>query len=78
MSGELDLTDNTTCQLVMEARSGAIPVHFYTVNYTALALNTPLEGFFTNPRLLSSKHRPGHTADALRLGNFTKINFQSR
>ena len=65
LSPTLDLTDNTTCQLAMSQ----LDIHFFTVNYTSLARGTPLYGFFDDPKLLSSKYRPGHTADALRLGN---------
>ena len=33
-----------------------------------------LKGFFSNPKLLGSRHRPGHTADALRLGTGVVFN----
>ena len=68
LSPTLDLTDNTTCHLYMSS----LDIRFYTVNYTSLATFTPLQGFFDDPKLLSSKYRPGHTADALRLGKLTQ------
>ena len=67
LSPKLDLTDNTTCHLFMSS----LDIHFFTVNYTSLATGTPLQGFFDSPKLLGSKYRPGHTADALRLGEFS-------
>ena len=41
-ASKLELDDNTTCQLYM---SGHTNLHFYTVNISSLALNTPLQSF---------------------------------
>ena len=38
LSSQLDLTDNTTCQLV----SSSLNITFYTVDIAALAADTPL------------------------------------
>jgi len=62
-SPELDLRDNTTCQLYMSNNN----IQFFYVDVAALAKNTPLDGFFDDSRLKKSRYRPGHTADALRL-----------
>ena len=38
----LELDDNTTCQLVMSNHSN---IHFYTVDISQLALDTPLGNY---------------------------------
>ena len=63
-ASKLELDDNTTCQLYM---SGHTNLHFYTVNISSLALNTPLQTFFHEAGYKASPHSVVHLSDALRV-----------
>ena len=63
-AAKLELDDNTTCELY---RSGLTNIHFYTVNITSLALNTPLQTFFQEARYRASPNSVVHLSDALRV-----------
>ena len=65
MTSELDLSDNTTCQLIMSSVTSNISI--FTVNPDTLALNTPLQGFFSSNQLIQSPHKMVHTSDSLRM-----------
>ena len=64
LSSELDLTDNTTCQLVRSDIRDKINV--FTVNLDNISKHTPLEGFFSSEDLLRSPNKWIHTSDGLR------------
>lgn len=61
---ELDLSDNTTCQVYHGFRD---KVTFLRVDLDSLARGTHIEGFFSSQRLRESMSKYVHTADALRL-----------
>ena len=64
LASELDLRDNTTCQLVRGEVTGQ--VNIFSLEPDSFARLTPLEGFFSSARLASTPHRTVHTSDALR------------
>ena len=66
MSEELDLSDNTTCQIYHLSKH--LNLDFYYISQDDKLADTPLEGFFSDPRLINDKNRAVHSADALRLG----------
>ena len=61
---KLLLDDNTTCQLYMSRHKN---IHFYTLNITSLAHNTPLQGFFQEAAYKASPNSVVHLSDALRV-----------
>ena len=65
-ASKLELDDNTTCQLYMSGHSN---IHFYTLNITSLALNTPLQTFFQEAGYNESANSVVfvHLSDALRV-----------
>ena len=65
LASELDLGDNTTCQLVRgEATS---QVNIFTLDPDTFAQDSPLEGFFSSDNILAKgPHKISHTSDALR------------
>ena len=63
-ASKLELDDNTTCQLYM---SGHTNLHFYTVNISSLALNTPLQSFLQKAGYKASPNSVVHLSDALRV-----------
>lgn len=65
VGSELDLSDNTTCQL--HKRFDKNGVSFFNVDLPTLAEGTPLEGFFTSLALRNSMNKFVHAADATRL-----------
>ena len=64
LASELDLRDNTTCQLVRGEVTSQ--VNIFSLEPDSFARLTPLEGFFSSARLASTPHRTVHTSDALR------------
>jgi len=62
-SSQLDLRENTTCQLYMSNNN----IKFYTINVENFAADSPLESFFSSSQLSKSSYSAVHTADALRL-----------
>jgi len=65
LASELDLSDNTTCQV---ARGGVTSqVNIFALDPDTFSVDTPLEGFFSPESLLANgPHRVFHTSDALR------------
>lgn len=64
----LDLSDNTTCQLVNMNDQFGEAINIYYVDFSSLAAGTSLEGFFESERLLrQSINKFVHMADAVRL-----------
>ena len=61
---QLLLDDNTTCQLYM---SGHTNIHFYTLDITSLARDTPLQAFFQEAAYKASSNAVVHLSDALRV-----------
>ena len=64
LSSQLDLTDNTTCQLVSSDVRHKINV--FTVNLDNISKDSPLEGFFSSEDLLRSPSKLSHTSDGMR------------
>ena len=64
LASELDLSDNTTCQLVRGRVTSQ--VNMFTLDPDTFSRASPLEGFFSSESLASTPHRTVHTSDALR------------
>merc|ERR1719282_386565 len=65
LASELDLGDNTTCQLVRARVTSQ--VNIFTLDPDTFSQHTPLEGFFSPDNLLANgPHKIIHTSDALR------------
>ena len=64
LSSQLDLTDNTTCQLVSSDIKHKINV--FTLDLHNISYQTPLEGFFSSEELLGSPSKLSHISDGLR------------
>lgn len=64
LASELDLSDNTTCQLVRGRVTSQ--VNIFTLDPDTFSRASPLEGFFSSESLASTPHRTVHTSDALR------------
>ena len=65
LASELDLSDNTTCQLVRGSVTSQ--VNYFALDPDTFSQDTPLEGFFSPDNLLANgPHRTFHTSDALR------------
>ena len=64
LASELDLSDNTTCQLVRGPVTSQ--VNYFALDPDTFSQDTPLEGFFSSESLARTPHRTVHTSDALR------------
>ena len=65
LASELDLGDNTTCQLVRAQVTSQ--ANIFTLDPDTFSRGTPLEGFFSPDNLLANgPHKLFHTSDALR------------
>ena len=64
LSPNLDLTDNTTCQLVRSDIGQKINI--FNVDLDNISKHTAVEGFFSSEDLLSSPSRLSHTSDGMR------------
>ena len=65
LASELDLSDNTTCQLVRGPVTSQ--VNIFALDPDTFSWNTTLEGFFSPDNLLANgPHKIQHTSDALR------------
>ena len=65
LASELDLSDNTTCQVARGRVTSE--VNIFALDPDTFSVDTPLEGFFSPASLLANgPHRVFHTSDALR------------